>query len=227
MSSSDEKTAFKAWQNATVASEEERLLELRQLIIGPAQAEIDALRERLDNPKLRSQELARVLPEAIVQRSLKDAQLSTALAPTLEEGIRSAIKKDRKSFAEVLFPVIGPAIRKAIAETLRAMLQSLNQVLEHSFSWQGLRWRLESLRSGRPFSEVVLLHSLVYRVEQVFLIHRDTGLLLQHAYVDQGDTRDADMVSGMLNAIQDFMTDSFETTDQDSLGTIQAGELTV
>jgi outer membrane protein OmpA-like peptidoglycan-associated protein len=227
MSSSDEKTAFKAWQNATVVSEEERLLELRQLIIGPAQAEIDALRERLDNPKLRSQELARVLPEAIVQRSLKDAQLSTALAPTLEEGIRRAIKKDRKSFAEVLFPVIGPAIRKAIAETLRAMLQSLNQVLEHSFSWQGLRWRLESLRSGRPFSEVVLLHSLVYRVEQVFLIHRDTGLLLQHAYVDQGDTRDADMVSGMLNAIQDFMTDSFETTDQDSLGTIQAGELTV
>jgi outer membrane protein OmpA-like peptidoglycan-associated protein len=227
MSSSDEKTHFKAWQDTTATSEEELLLELRRLILGPAQAEINALRERLDNPKLRSRELAQVLPEAIVHRSSNDTQLSTALAPTLEEGIRRAIKKDRKAFAEVLFPVIGPAIRRAIAETLRAMLQSLNQVLEHSFSWQGLQWRLESLRSGRPFSEVVLLHSLVYRVEQVFLIHRETGLLLQHAVVDHGETRDADMVSGMLNAIQDFMKDSFETTEQDSLGTIQAGELTV
>ena len=43
---------------------------------------------------------------------------------------------------------------------------------------QGLKWRVESIRTGRPFAEIVLMHSLLYRVEQVFLIHRETGLVL-------------------------------------------------
>jgi outer membrane protein OmpA-like peptidoglycan-associated protein len=227
MSDSDQKTSRNALDTTNFVSGDENLVELRRLIVGPTQAEIDALRERLDNPKLRSRELSRVLPEAIVHRSSKDNQLSTALAPTLDEAVRRAIKKDLRAFAEAIFPVIGPAIRRAIAETLRAMLQSLNQVIEHSFSWQGLKWRLEAIRSGRPFSEVVLLHSLVYRVEQVFLIHRATGLLLQHVMGDHGETSDADMVSGMLTAIQDFVTDSFHTGEQDSLGSIQVGDLTV
>ena len=86
----------------------------------------------------------------------------------------------------------------------------MNQTLGRSFSAQGLKWRLEAWRTGKALREVVLLRTLVYRVEQVFLIHRETGLLLQH--VSAGPRRasqDADMVSGMLTAIRDFVQDSF------------------
>jgi hypothetical protein len=56
------------------------------------------------------------------------------------------------------------------------MMQSFNQTIDHSLSFKGLAWRIEAWRTGRPFAEVVLLHTLRFRVEQLFLIHRDTGL---------------------------------------------------
>ncbi|MBT4499113.1 MAG: OmpA family protein, partial [Gemmatimonadetes bacterium] len=81
--------------------------------------------------------------------------------------------------------------------------------------------------TGKPFAEVVLLHTLVYQVEQVFLIHRETGLLLQHVVAGSVKAMDADMVSGMLTAIQDFVQDSFGGDREDSLQTMQVGERTV
>ena len=92
---------------------------------------------------------------------------------------------------------------------LNGMVQRLNRALEESLSVKSLRWRLEARRTGRPFAEIVLLKSLVYRVEQVFLIHRESGLLLQDAVAQSVVAQDTDMVSGMLSAIRDFITDSF------------------
>jgi OOP family OmpA-OmpF porin len=149
------------------------------------------------------------------------------LTPTVEDILRTSVEKNPKTLVNVLFPVIGPAIRKAIAETFKRMLQSLNQTLEYSFSLQGLKWRIEALRTGKPFAEVVLLHSLVYRVEQVFLIHRQTGLMLHHVGADPTASEDADMISSMLRAIQDFAHDSFRLSRGDSLETLQVGDLTV
>jgi OOP family OmpA-OmpF porin len=122
---------------------------------------------------------------------------------------------------------MGPAIRKAISSALESMIESLNETLERSFSAQGLRWRWESWRTGRPLSEVILLRTLVYRVEQVFLIHRKTGLLLHHVSATAAGVQDADMVSGMLTAIRDFVHDSFGGGAEQSLDSFQVGEFTV
>ena len=206
---------------------DDELIKIRRIIIGPEQARLADLQERLDNPRLLAKDISRALPEAVILRSSQDNQFATALTPTLEEVIRSSIKKDPKALVSALFPVMGPAIRKAITETLRSMLQSLNQALEKSVSVEGLKWRLEAMRTGKPFAEVVLLHSLAYRVEQVFLIHRETGLLLQHVVEAEIAFQDADMVSGMLTAIQDFIRDSFGVDNESEIETIQIGNFTV
>jgi outer membrane protein OmpA-like peptidoglycan-associated protein len=206
---------------------EDALAELRRLILGLEQSQLAKLQERLDNPKLRATDISQVLPEAIILRSSQDSNLATALMSTVEEVVKSSIKKDRKTLVDALFPVMGPAIRKAITDALLKMLQSFNQVLENSLSWRGLQWRLEALRTGKSFAEVVLLHSLVYRVEQVFLIHRETGLLLQHVAAASIAFQDADLVSGMLTAIQDFVRDSFGMQSDEGIETIRVGELTV
>ena len=80
---------------------------------------------------------------------------------------------------------------------------------------------------GRPYAEVALLRSLVYRVEQVFLIHLKTSLVLQHVVDPAVATQDADMVSSMLSAIRDFVRDSFETQQSDSLDSLQMGQLQI
>jgi OOP family OmpA-OmpF porin len=68
-------------------------------------------------------------------------------------------------------------------------------------------------------------HSLVYRVEQVFLVHAPTGLLLQH--VPENTSEDADLISSMLTAIGDFVNDSFEPRQTGELRAFAAGDLTV
>lgn len=72
-----------------------------------------------------------------------------------------------------------------------------------------------------------MLHALLYRVEQVFLIHRETGLLLRHVAADTVEMQDPEAVSGMMTAIQDFVHDAFKVADNETLDTFQVGELTV
>ncbi len=205
----------------------ESFTELRGLIVGPLDAQVSELKNRLDDGRTRAKEISQVLPDAIVRRAAQDDELVTALTPTVEKAVQFSVKRNLRVFADALFPVIGPAVRKAIGEALRAMMQSLNEALEHSFSLQGLRWRWEAFKTRKPFSEIVLLHSVVYRVEQMFLIHKQTGLMLQHVVRMGTEAQDADMVSSMLTAIRDFVADSFHVQAHESLDAIRVGDLTV
>lgn len=200
--------------------------ELRTLIVGPEQRELRALQARLDDPGRQARDVSEVLPEAVLLRK-HDPHLTRALAPTIEEAITTSVQKNPRPLADALFPVIGPAIRKAIAASLSAMLESLNRTVEHSLSWRAIRWRITALTTGKSFAEVVLLNTLVYRVEQVLLIDRRSGLLLQHVSSDPNAIQDPDMISGMLTAIRDFSRDSFRVSDDDALDALRVGELTV
>jgi len=141
--------------------EDAGLDELRRLINGPERVRIDELRERLENPELRIRDVSQILAEAIVRRTSQDDKIARALAPTVEKAIESSIRRNRKVLVDVLFPVMGPAIRKAVASAIQGMIQSFDKTLEYSISLRGLRWRLEALRTRKPFGEVVLLHTLL------------------------------------------------------------------
>jgi OOP family OmpA-OmpF porin len=139
----------------------------------------------------------------------------------LDAALKTSVRKNPKALADIIFPALGPAIRKAISATLLGMVQSLNHLLNRSLSFQGLKWRLEAMRTQRPFAEVVLLHTLAYRVEQIFLIHQHTGIVLEHAGTGQNAERDPDLVSGMLTAIQDFVKDSFDADSGEMLDSLR------
>ena len=199
--------------------------ELRHLIIAPEQEELADIQERLDDRARRTQDVSSVVAEAIIMRRDQrgDPALAQALAPTVQETLRESVRRDPHPLADALFPVMGPAIRKSISEALRGMLESFNQALEHSLSARGIQWRLEAFRTGKPFAEIVLMHSLLFRVEQVFLIHRHTGLVLNHVVARSVPTQDASMVAGMLSAIQQFVRDSFDSKKEESLDSLNVG----
>lgn len=200
--------------------------ELLALLVGRERTRLDALQARLDDPDQRRRDIGEVLPETLLQHAL-DPELARALAPGVERAITASVRQNPAPLADALFPVMGPAIRKAVAAALAGMVESLNRTLDLSVSWRSVRWRLEAIRSGKPFAEIVLLHTLLYRVEQVFLIERSSGLLLQHVHAGHDAVRDADMVSGMLTAIRDFAQDSFRVTTQEGLEALKVGELSV
>ena len=119
------------------------------------------------------------------------------------------------------------AFRRSITGIFHRAIIRLNRFLVHSFSIEGIRWRFESIRTGKPFQQVVRENSLTHPVTQVFLIHRRTGLLIDQAQQEASDNQDGDMVSSMLTAIQDFVHDSFRTEAEGHLEVIRIGDVTV
>jgi outer membrane protein OmpA-like peptidoglycan-associated protein len=204
-----------------------RLAELRTILLGREQALLARLARRIEDPEQLAAAVSEVLPSAIVQAAARDERFGQVLAPTVERATEASIRRDPRALVNILSPVMAPAIRRSIGEAIESMLQSLNEALKASFSWRGLRWRLEAWRTGTPFATVVLQHTLVYRVEHVFLIHKESGLLIEHVAADPAASRDPQLVSGMLSAIQDFVRDSFADAAGDEVDAMRLGELLI
>ncbi len=200
---------------------------LRELIVGPEQSRLEELQRRLDDRELRTEDLSQVVAEAIAVRARRDRALQQTLNPLVEEAVRISVTRDPGILANALFPVIGEAVRKSVAHALRGLVESINQTLERSFSFEALKWRIEALRTGRPFAEIVLTRSLRYRVEQVFLIHRETALLVEHVAQSDQVVQDPTLVSGMLTVIQDFLGDSFAVPSSAGTETIERDEFSL
>lgn len=170
--------------------------------------------------------IANLISEALTTRSHKDDSLNHALAPVIDGAFERAISHNPGKIADIFYPIIGPAIRKSVSSALFDMVQSLNQLLEQSLSFKSLLWRFKAWRSGKNYAEYLLLRTLKYRVEQVFLIHRETGILINSAVASEVVTQDPDLVSSMLTAINDFVADSFSANNE-SLEWLKFGELTL
>ena len=208
------------------------LSELRELLLEPERSQITDARERIEQIENRTvditvDQVSQLLPDAVAHRSKKDQRLANALAPTVEQTIQVSVRRDPKPIVDAIFPVIGPAIRKAISEALSSTLESINQTMEHRFSMKAIRWRLEARRSGRSFSEVAMSHTLLYRIEQLFMIDRETGVPLVHVATPEAHAKDGSVVSSMLTAIQDFVQDSFGSDDDELLETLEVGDVNV
>jgi OOP family OmpA-OmpF porin len=204
---------------------------LRRLLVGPEQSKIEELSEEIQSKELTPDELSEKLPQAIALAGSRDDQLGKALGPTIDVALKESIRRDPQEMATAIFPVLGPAIRKAIAETMAGLVRSINAAVEQSLSVKGIKWRVESWRTGMPYPEIVIKHALLYRVEQAFLVHAETGLLLEHVSAPDLASPDADLISSMLTAIQDFVRDSFEAAEPGfqgpTLRTFSVGDHTV
>ncbi len=187
---------------------------LRALLTQEERERLDALESRLDDGGTRSLEMSRSLVSAVVETSERDAAaLAMAMTPTVESALERSVKRNPQPLIDAVFPILGPAIRKSMATAMASLTQAVNRTVEHTFTIRGLRWRWTAWRTGQSFADVVLANTLQFRVDQVFLIHRESGLLLANVARSDVVARDPDAVSAMLRAIQDFVHDSFAESE--------------
>ncbi|MCO5065214.1 MAG: OmpA family protein [Rhizobiaceae bacterium] len=206
-----------------IPSADPRMETMRQLLVGREISELSRVSQLLGVPEQLAGAVGEVLPSAIAKAPR--IPLSEAFSPVVEQSVQRSIQKNPRTLTDILYPLFLPAISKSIGEKIDQTFQSLNESLRHLFTWRGLKWRLEAWRTGASFAEVVLKHTLVYRVEHAFLIHRNSGLLIAHATAENATSEDPQLISSMLSAIQDFVKDSFREKEQSGLDTIRFGEL--
>lgn len=175
-------------------------------------------------------DVARILPSAVRISSRRGGGLADALRPVVEKAVAASVRTDPSRLADTAIPVVGLALRRAAGRCMLGLVRAVNLVVFSLFTIRGWRWRFESMRTGRSFEEVARRHTATWPVKQVLLIHRRTGLLLAEVRSPLFASRDSDMVSGMLTAIQDFMRDSFPAAhpnEKGELRTIEVGGSTV
>ncbi len=200
---------------------------LKDLLFGAEKEALDSISERVEHPETRTVDVADVLAEAIHQSHKESSDLVDSLTAPVGECLQQALREDPQTYSDALYPVMGPAIRKSIAHTLKEFSQQINQAVEHSLTPKGLKWRLQASRAGIPFGDFVMQRTLLYRVEQAYLISRENGLLIEHVHHSASKIKDSDAVSAMFTAIQDFVKESFSPDRTGRLESADMGEFTL
>ncbi len=189
--------------------EREPLESLRRILAGRENARLDVVEARLSS----------------VERHVGDDEaLATAITPLLTTAIRRQIHDARAEMIEALYPIIGALIGRAVAEAIRDLARQVDARMRLGVDPRLWWWRLRARLGGVPDDALSLRAFLPFRVAEVFLIHRDTGLLLAHASRQQQAEADSEIISGMLTAIRDFAGDVLGTRDTAELDEIQYGQ---
>ena len=194
---------------------------LKTLLFKDEMADLASFRQLLEDDDALAQKLSQVLEQASEITLKKSPTFSNKFAPKNPNIYLNVLKRDPKGLMALLTPIISPVIRSAVLQSMRRFITEVNRTLEMGFSPKYFKWRWQAFRTGVPLSEIVFENTIQYQVQQLFLIDKETGLLVE--YVGQEDQliQDKEAMSAMLTAIQDFVSDSL-TSDT---GTLSAAEL--
>ncbi len=192
---------------------------LRRLLLDQEQSRIQTLQADLSQTR----ESVPDLVARDIESGLKEgtqSRLARALNEVTLNGLEHAVKRRPETVVDALFPVIGPAIRRALQEAMRQLSADIDRAVNNAFSARAWTWRLEAWRSGVPYAQVVLRNTVGWRVEHLFLVHPESGLLLGQLTAPELPELDADAIAGMFTAIQSFVSDSMQATTQNGEGGI-------
>lgn len=151
--------------------------------------------------------------------------MAEALGPVMGEAIRVQIREARIDMVDALYPIVGSTVQRAVSEFAREFQRNIDARLKSTFGPQGFTRTIKARLQGVSPAELALRDSLPFSLREVFLIQRETGLLLAHIHPGSENATDSDLVSGMLTAIRDFVRDSFgQGQSEKELDEVQYGD---
>ena len=198
-------------------SEELGFRQLRKILLEQDWEERQELAQKLHDldDQLNSRERleTKVNPILQDQESRFQNNFPKLFGPQITETIKTQIKDSQDEVVEALYPIIGRMIKKYITSEIQKLSDRVDEQMELAFSWEGWKVRIKAWISGTPQKDLVMSKLIEPKIEEIFVIEKDSGLLMgsfsRQASVDQ------DMVAGMLTAIKAFVEDAFSSEQQE------------
>ncbi|GJM32345.1 MAG: hypothetical protein DHS20C18_13460 [Saprospiraceae bacterium] len=126
----------------------------------------------------------------------------------VEKIIDIKLKRSQEKIIELIFPKLGLLIRKYISHEIDMLRERIDRQVRKS--WFG---RLQRWMAGVKESDQILANLHQTSVEEVYIVQRDSGLLIGNASLNQ--TIDKELIAGMLTAIKLFMEDAFRRGEEE------------
>lgn len=180
---------------------------LRELLLTRDRQELAAQRDEVEALRKRIDELE--------GRYLQTPRRTTEVSEVLPGAIRH-----RRTTRDDLVTALQPDIERAVHDSIRrdpsVMADALYPVMGPAIRKLVLSlFSFDQLRAGAR-----------YKISHAYLIHRETSLPLA-VHTPDSDDFEADMVSGMMEALRAFVQDSFDATDVDGLQDLRVGDVTL
>lgn len=191
--------------------------QLKKILLEQDREERDELAQKLSelDQQLNQKEKLEVRVDPILkdQEAHLRNNFSNLFGPQITESIRKQIKDSQDEVVEALYPIIGRMIKKYITSEIQKLSEKVDQQMELAFSWEGWKIRIRAWFSGTPQKEVMLSKLIEPKIEEIFVIERDSGILM--GSFSRSESVDQDMVAGMLTAIKAFVEDAFTSEKQE------------
>ena len=180
-------------------------VEPKKMAIAIAQILPSAITEKIH---LSPEEIAKAIaPELALsikeQIRLDENAISEALGSEMGKAIKTQIEVEKDAMVDALYPVIGDTISKYMVE----VVQEINNKVENTLSPEGFKRKIRARIKGVSEAELILQESIGCHVQAIFLIDKDSGLVIQEVQKLGEQQLDSDMVAGMLTAIRSFAND--------------------
>lgn len=156
------------------------------------------------NPRSIARAIAPEIALAIREQILLDRDaIPQTLGPEMGKAIKAQIELEKDAMVDALYPVIGTTIAKYMVE----VVQDINSKIEKTLSPEGIKRKFRAKVQRVSEAELIFQESVGYRVRAIFLIAKDSGLIIQEIQIPGEKQLDSEMLAGMLTAIRSFAND--------------------
>jgi hypothetical protein len=197
--------------------EEVLMLQLRDILLRDDRETLSAVKKVLDDKALLSDRISPIVEEHLENMRQNFPQEYEQLVNKM---IEQKLKSSQKEIVEVIYPVLGQMITKFISLQFQMLKESIDKQVKETFSTKTIMDKIKYRIFGVKTADIIIASADVPFVEEIFVIQKNSGLLLGSAALYPTENRDA--VAGMLTAIKDFVEDAFEK-DKEDLETINYG----
>lgn len=188
----------------TTSEEQEALRQLRQILLQPQREEIARVHNKLEDPLENAKRLEPIIKEQLDE--LRE-EFPETYKKAVKVIVQQELKNSQTAILNAIYPVMGTMIRKFITLQFQQLKESIDAQIKTTFSNKGILGSLKARVFGGQSSEQILSNADSYSIEEVFVVERNSGLLIGAA--SRQPTVNQDMIAGMLTAIKSFVEDAF------------------
>jgi flagellar motor protein MotB len=130
--------------------------------------------------------------------------------------ISKGIAENKDTMIDALYPIMGGMISKYVSQAIKEMMESINSKIEDGLSFNKYKRKVKSKISGVSETELLIEESNEAIISSLFIIHKESGLLIAEANLEDKEIDDPHMVASMASAIKDFINDWVQSNNANS-----------
>ena len=163
--------------------------------------------------KILSDHLVHIITETSKNDS---AGLSRSLQHVIGPAISKEIDSNKNVMIDALYPIMGGMISKYVTQAIKELMDTINDKIEDGLSYDKYKRKIKSKLTGVSETELLLEESSDAIISSLFVIHKESGLLISEAHLENKEIDDPHMVASMASAIKDFINDWVQSHEKHS-----------